>query len=399
MNTLESIIELEKQYHVGVYKRLPVCFVKGKGTRLWDTEGKEYLDFVAGLGVLNIGHSHPRFVEAIKKQVESLTHVSNLFYTTNQLELARDLSTLFDQGKCFFANSGTEANEGAIKLARKYARLNLTGDRFEVITALRSFHGRTLAMVAATGQPEKQNPYRPLPPGFIHVPLNDFSALEKAITERTCAIMLEPIQGEGGVYPCSKEYLKSVREICNEREILLILDEVQTGIGRTGKMFAYEHYGIGPDIITLAKGLGSGFPIGAIVAKDRVAQAFKHSDHASTFGGGPLATAAATMTLKILREEKLVEKAFEVGAYFKSTLEEWAQKNSTIKEVRGMGLMLGLELTREVAKDIVLNCLKKGLVINGIGQTILRFLPPLSVTEQEVDQAVAILEEVLSTIK
>ena len=399
MNTLESIIELEKQYHVGVYKRLPVCFVKGKGTRLWDTEGKEYLDFVAGLGVLNIGHSHPRFVEAIKKQVESLTHVSNLFYTTNQLELARDLSTLFDQGKCFFANSGTEANEGAIKLARKYARLNLTGDRFEVITALRSFHGRTLAMVAATGQPEKQNPYRPLPPGFIHVPLNDFSALEKAITERTCAIMLEPIQGEGGVYPCSKEYLKSVREICNERAILLILDEVQTGIGRTGKMFAYEHYGIGPDIITLAKGLGSGFPIGAIVAKDRVAQAFKHSDHASTFGGGPLATAAATMTLKILREEKLVKKASEVGAYFKSTLEEWAQKNSTIKEVRGMGLMLGLELTREVAKDIVLNCLKKGLVINGIGQTILRFLPPLSVTEQEVDQAVAILEEVLSTIK
>jgi len=399
MNTLESIIELEKQYHVGVYKRLPVCFVKGKGTRLWDTEGKEYLDFVAGLGVLNIGHSHPRFVEAIKKQVESLTHVSNLFYTTNQLELARDLSTLFDQGKCFFANSGTEANEGAIKLARKYARLNLTGDRFEVITALRSFHGRTLAMVAATGQPEKQNPYRPLPPGFIHVPLNDFSALEKAITERTCVIMLEPIQGEGGVYPCSKEYLKSVREICNEREILLILDEVQTGIGRTGKMFAYEHYGIGPDIITLAKGLGSGFPIGAIVAKDRVAQAFKHSDHASTFGGGPLATAAATMTLKILREEKLVKKASEVGAYFKSTLEEWAQKNSTIKEVRGMGLMLGLELTREVAKDIVLNCLKKGLVINGIGQTILRFLPPLSVTEQEVDQAVAILEEVLSTIK
>ena len=399
MNTLESIIELEKQYHVGVYKRLPVCFVKGKGTRLWDTEGKEYLDFVAGLGVLNIGHSHPRFVEAIKKQVESLTHVSNLFYTTNQLELARDLSTLFDQGKCFFANSGTEANEGAIKLARKYARLNLTGDRFEVITALRSFHGRTLAMVAATGQPEKQNPYRPLPPGFIHVPLNDFSALEEAITERICAIMLEPIQGEGGVYPCSKEYLKSVREICNERAILLILDEVQTGIGRTGKMFAYEHYGIGPDIITLAKGLGSGFPIGAIVAKDRVAQAFKHSDHASTFGGGPLATAAATMTLKILREEKLVKKASEVGAYFKSTLEEWAQKNSTIKEVRGMGLMLGLELTREVAKDIVLNCLKKGLVINGIGQTILRFLPPLSVTEQEVDQAVAILEEVLSTIK
>lgn len=393
---INTYIEKESRYHMHTYSRLPVVLVKGSGCRLWDVEGKEYLDFVSGLGVSSVGHCHPAVVKAVRSQVEELIHVSNLYYTRPQIELAEKLIEVSFGDKCFFANSGAEANEGVVKLVRKYAKQNLGEDKYEMVTAYRSFHGRTMKMLAATGQPDKQKPFEPLPPGFVHVPLNDLGALREAITERTCAVMLEPVQGEGGVYPCELDYLRGVRQICDEKGLPLILDEVQTGLGRTGKMFAYEHYGIEPDVMSLAKGLGGGLPIGTFIAKEEIARVFEPGDHGSTFGGGPVVCSAALAALRVLDEEGLVENCARVGNYFKRGLERLSRQGSMIKEVRGFGLMLGVELERGVAKDIVSRALSRGVIINNIGVNILRFLPPLCITEREVDVVVEVLDELLS---
>jgi len=390
MMNLNDLMQLDNAYHMSTYGRLPVAFVKGKGTRLWDDTGKEYLDLLSGIGVINVGHCHPVVVDAVKSQVETLMHVSNLYYTGPQLELAKKLTGISFGDQCFFANSGAEANEGAIKLARRYAKLK-GKEAYEIITALRSFHGRTMKTLAATGQPDKQKPFEPLPPGFKHVPLNDIEALKKEVNEKTCAIMLEVIQGEGGVYPCDPAYLKEVRAICDERDILLMFDEVQTGMGRTGNMFAYEGFGVEPDVMMLAKGIGSGLPIGVIVAKNEVAS-FKPGEHGSTFGGGPVVCAAALATIKVIEEEGLIENSRRVGAYFKQRLEKAKDTGNLIKEVRGSGLMLAIELKEDKAKDIVMDLLKDGIVANNIGSNIIRFLPPLCITEAEVDEAFSVIE-------
>lgn len=391
---LSDLIQLNDRYHMNTYGRLPVTFVKGRGTRLWDDEGKEYLDLLSGIGVVNVGHCHPVVVNAVKSQIESLIHVSNLYYTEPQLKLAKKLSEISFGDRCFFANSGAEANEGAIKLARRYAKVN-GRNGFEIITALRSFHGRTMKTLAATGQPDKQKPFEPMPPGFKHVPLNDIEAIKNEVNDNTCAIMLEVIQGEGGVYPCDEAYLKEIRDLCNRLDILLIFDEVQTGMGRTGDMFAYQGIGIEPDVMTLAKGIGSGLPIGVLVASEKVS-VFNPGEHGSTFGGGPVVCAGALATIRVIEEEGLVENATKIGAYLRNKLDAIKAKNGLIKEIRGRGLMLAIELEEERAKDIVLEMLKEGVVANNIGNNIIRFLPPLCLTKDEVDEAITILEKTLA---
>jgi len=390
---LNELKEIDDSYHMNTYARLPVAFVKGKGTRLWDDTGKEYLDLLSGIGVANVGHCHPKVTAAVKEQVDKLMHVSNLYYTEPQVKLAKKLTEISFGDRVFFANSGAEANEGAIKLARRYAKLK-GRDAYEIITALRSFHGRTMKTLAATGQPDKHKPFEPLPPGFKHVPLNDIDALKEEVNEKTCAVMLEVIQGEGGVFPSGKDYLEEVRELCDERDILLILDEVQTGMGRTGHMFAHQGLGIEPDIMTLAKGIGSGLPIGVLVASEKAA-VFKPGEHGSTFGGGPVVCAGALATIEVIEEEGLVENSYKVGFYFKQKLENLKAETGLINEVRGSGLMLAIELTEEKAKGIVLNLLEGGIVANNIGSNIIRFLPPLCITEEEVDKAIAALEGLL----
>lgn len=390
---LNELKEIDDSYHMNTYARLPVAFVKGKGTRLWDDTGKEYLDLLSGIGVANAGHCHPKVTAAVKEQVDKLMHVSNLYYTEPQAKLAKKLTEISFGDMVFFANSGAEANEGAIKLARRYAKLK-GRDAYEIITALRSFHGRTMKTLAATGQPDKHKPFEPLPPGFKHVPLNDIDALKEEVNEKTCAIMLEVIQGEGGVFLAGNDYLEEVRALCNEHDILLILDEVQTGMGRTGYMFAYQGLDIEPDIMTLAKGIGSGLPIGVLVASKKAA-VFKPGEHGSTFGGGPVVCAGALATIEVIEEEGLVENSRKVGLYFKQELENLKIETGLISEVRGSGLMLAIELTEEKAKDIVLNLLKGGIVANNIGSNIIRFLPPLCITEKEVDKAIAALEGLL----
>lgn len=391
----EDYIKKDSQYHIHTYARLPVLFTKGEGCTLWDINGKSYLDFLSGIGVTSIGHCHPAVIDAIKGQAEQLIHVSNLFYVVPQIELAEKLVNLSFGDKCFFANSGAEANEGAVKLVRKYSKTFLSGDKYEIITAYRSFHGRTMKMLAATGQPEKQKPFEPIPIGFKHIPLNDLNALREAITERTCAVMLEPIQGEGGVYPCNFKYLQDVRRLCDEKGLLLILDEVQTGVGRTGKMFAYEHFDIEPDIISLAKGLGGGLPIGAFIAKDKIAKAFEPGDHGSTFGGGPVICAVALAVIKTIEKEGLIENSAKMGSLIEDKLNELSKNSSIIKEIRGKGLMIGIELEREIAKEVVSKCLSEGLIINNIGKKIIRFLPPLCVAEDDVDKAMKIFKKAL----
>ncbi len=304
------------------YKRFPIVLVKGQGQKVWDANGKEYLDFVAGIAVCNLGHSHPGVIGALTTQLEKLTHVSNLYYTEPQAQLAKLLVDNSFADKVFFCNSGAEANEAAIKLARKYAHENLGDDKFELITMKDSFHGRTMATITATGQEKFQFGFTPLLEGFTYVPFNDLSALEKAINKKTCGIMVEPIQGEGGVNIPDDKYLQGVRSICDQHNILLIVDEVQTGIGRTGKMFAYEHAGIEPDIMTLAKALGNGFPVGAMLAKDKIAKSFTSGNHGSTFGGNPLAMSAALATLQIMIEENILENTRKVGEYFLKQLKE-----------------------------------------------------------------------------
>ena len=388
--------ELEHKYLMNTFKRSPLTLVRGEGARVWDDRGKEYLDFVGGWAVNVLGHAHPEIVNAVSEQARTLIQTSNQFYTVPQIRLAELLieNSCFD--KVFFCNSGAEADEGAVKLARRYGRLHLDG-AYEVITAMGSFHGRTLAMVAATGQPKFQEPYTPLPEGFINVDYDDMDAIKRATVKKTCAVMLEAIQGEGGVNIPDGNYLKEVRSWCDELGILLILDEIQTGMGRTGTLFAYQHYGIEPDIMTLAKGLGGGVPIGALLAKEK-ASVFAPGDHGSTFGGNPLACAAGYATLKYILEHNIVENCRQVGNYLKASLEGLKAKFENIIEVRGLGLLVAVELSSDIADDVVKACLDEGLLLNVVKPSALRFMPPLIIGQSEVDEAMGILEGVLAKV-
>ena len=393
----QTLMMLSEKYVANTYARYPVLLVRGKGTRVWDLEGEEYLDFVSGLAVCSLGHCHPKVVKAIQDQAEKLIHVSNFYYIEPQIQLASLLCKHSFADKVFFCNSGAEANEGAMKLARKYAKEKAGKDRYEIITMERSFHGRTLATLTATAQEKFHKGYEPLMPGFKYVPFNDIHAVRNAIDSKTCAVMLEPIQGEGGVNCPSEGYLKALREICDEKGILLIFDEVQVGMGRTGKLFAYEHDGIEPDMLTLAKSLAGGVPIGALLIRKGIADSFRPGDHASTFGGNPLATAAGVASLTTILEEGMLENCQKMGDYFFSQLEALQKKFPFVKEVRGKGLILGVELKID-GGTIVKEMLRKKILINCTMGNVLRFLPPLIVTKEEIDRVVHALEEVFRGI-
>ncbi len=396
---LNEIIEMDKKYYMNTFgDRTPVCFDYGKGINLWDIEGKKYYDFLGGIAVSAVGHSHPKLVDAIKTQAEKLIHCSNLYYIEPQVKLAKLLVENSCADKVFFANSGAEANEGAIKLARIYFKKKGMPEKYEIITLEKSFHGRTLATIAATGQDKYQKPYSPLTPKFLKVPINDLEALEKAINGTTCAVMIEPIQGESGVNLTTIEYLQGVRKLCDEKGILLIFDEVQCGLGRTGKLFAYEHFGVEPDIFTLAKALGGGFPIGALLAKDHVASAFEPGDHGSTFGGNPLACAAALAAMEIILSENLVENSEKMGNYLIEKLIELKNKYNLIEEIRGKGLMVGIQLNSENAVEIKNKCFEKGYLVGSVGKNIIRLLPPLIISKEDIDSFISTLDGILSDI-
>ncbi len=388
--------ELESKYFMHTVSRVPVTLVKGEGARVWDDNGREYLDFVAGWAVNSLGHCHPVVAEALAEQAHTLIQVSNQFYTIPQLRLAEILVQHSCLDKVFISNSGAEANEGAVKLARRYGKHHRHG-AYEVISANGSFHGRTLSMVAASGQAKHQEAYLPLPAGFINVEYNNIEAIKAATTDKTCAVILEPLQGEGGVNMPDDNYLKMVREWCSQQGILLILDEIQTGIGRLGTLFGYELYGVEPDVMTLAKGLGSGVPIGAIMVKDS-ANVFAPGEHGSTFGGNPLVCAAAYATLKYIIENKVADNARKIGQYFTGRLEELKDKYTFVTDVRGRGLLLAIEFDREIAADVLGACLENGLLVNRLKPSALRFMPPLIIGHGEVDEAINILDRVLAAI-
>jgi acetylornithine/N-succinyldiaminopimelate aminotransferase len=384
-----------ERYLMNTYARIPISIVRGRGSRVYDLEGREYLDFVAGIAVNVLGHSHPDLILAIQKQTQQLLHASNLYFTEPQVKLAQALIEHSFAGKVFFCNSGAEANEAAIKLVRRYAHQKYGPDRYEIITMLGSFHGRTMATLSATGQEKVQKGFEPLVPGFTHVPFNDLPAVEKALGSSTAAIMVEPIQGEGGVHVADRSYLQALRALCRERDVLLIFDEVQTGMGRTGTLFAYEQFGVQPDVMTLAKGLGGGMPIGACLATDEVAAAFTPSVHASTFGGNPLACSASLAVLRVLTEGKLLMQSRTMGEYLAKGLLEIKDRVSNVKEVRGLGLIQGLELTID-GKPVVNDCLPRGLLINCTMDRVLRFVPPLIITQRDIDRLLDVLADVLT---
>lgn len=383
---------------IGTYARYPSAMVKGAGCRLVDADGREYLDFLSGIAVCALGHCHPAVTEAIRRQAGELVHVSNLYYTTPQIELAELLTGNSFGEKIFLANSGAEANEAAIKLARIHAGEG----RYQVISLAGSFHGRTLATVAATGQPKFHKGFEPLPEGFLHAPFGDLQALEKMITGSTCAILCEPLQGEGGVRPLGKGYLRGIRELCDRHGLLLIFDEIQTGLGRTGTLFAYEQLGVRPDILTMAKALGNGLPIGAMMTTTEIAAAFTPGTHASTFGGNPVASAAAVATLQIMLEDGFLAGVRQKGAYFQAELNKLAGRfPDLIGSVRGMGLLVGAVLTEKGVGQgaaIVTRMFERGFLMNFAGNVALRFVPPLIVTEEEIDRIVAALAEVLAEL-
>jgi predicted acetylornithine/succinylornithine family transaminase len=392
---LDEIRALDAEHVMQTYGRLPVAFVRGEGTKLWDSEGKEYLDFLGGLAVTSLGHANPAVADALAEQARTLVHVSNLYFNEWQPQVAAKLDALLGgDGAVFFANSGAEANECAIKLARRYGQANGGPDRFHVLSAWGSFHGRTLTTLAATGQPQKQETFQPLPEGFRQVEFGEVDALANAMDERVCAVMLEPVQGEGGVQPCPPGYLEAVRAMCDEREALLIVDEVQTGLGRTGRWFGFQHAdGVTPDIVTLAKALGNGVPIGACWARGEVAAAFKPGDHATTYGGQPLAARAAHAVLEQMEALDTPALAARAGARLCSQLRAVAG----VADVRGVGLLVAAELdTGREAGPVSLACLDAGLIVNAVTPTALRLAPSLLVTDDEIDAAVAILTEVLA---
>ena len=395
--TNQEIADLTGQHSMNIIARAPVAFVRGEGCRVWDADGKEYLDLLAGLAVNSLGYNHPELTAAIRQQAGAILHSSNLYLIEPQARLAEALCEACFADRAFICNSGTEAAEAAIKLARKWARQRLGQPKSTIITAYNSFHGRTLGALAATGQEKLQANFAPMPAGFKYVPYNDLSALEQAIDQDTCAVMLEPIQGESGIYPAEDDYLRGARALCDERKLLLIYDEVQTGIARTGRMFCYEHSGAVPDVMFLAKGLGGGVPVGAVVATEEAA-VFEPSDHGSTFGGNHLACTAALTVLEVVGEENLVEAARCRGEQLLAGLYGLQDSGLPIKEVRGKGLMLAFELAEDGAKQVHQACLKRGLLVNAIGERIVRLLPPLIVTEAECEEGLAILKDALTEV-
>lgn len=391
----QDVFAIDKAHYMPVFARYPMVISHGEGAYVTDTDGNRYLDFFAGIAVNALGHAHPNLVKAVTEQAAKVIHCSNLYYTEVQAQLIEKLAALSGLDKIFLANSGAEANEGALKLARKYGK-TISADKYEIITANHCFHGRTLMTLTATAQPKYQAGYEPLPQGFTYIDYNDIVALETVISDKTCAVVLEPIQGEGGVNVPADDYLQKVRALCDKHGALLIFDEVQTGIGRTGKMFAYEHFGVKPDIVTLAKGLAGGVPIGAFLASDKVANAFHPGDHGSTFGGNPLACAAAKAVIDTILEDKLLDNVTEVGAYLMARIEELGAKYpEIIRSVRGKGFMVGVELTRE-GRAIVQACLDAKLIINCTAGNVLRLVPSLTIGRQQVDEMITILDEVLS---
>ena len=376
------------------YQRQGKALVRGEGVYLWDEDGKKYIDFLAGIAVVSLGHCHPKITEAISRQASTLVHVSNLFYTMPQADLASKLCEKSFADRVFFANSGAEANEAAIKLSRRYFQKKGEKDRFKIITMEQSFHGRTMATLTATGQDKIKDGFYPLLKGFSHVPFNDIDALKNQIDETVCAIMLEPVQGEGGIIPADPDYLFAVRQLCNDKKILLIFDEIQCGMGRCGTLFAHELYGITPDIMTIAKALGKGFPIGAMLATQNAATGFDYGSHATTFGGTPLATAAALEVMNIISQNIFLDKVHQIGEYFKGELLKLKEKHTKVVEVRGKGLLLGLEIDKD-AGFFVGKLFEKGFIINGIQDKILRFAPPLIIEKQEIDKLILALDSLL----
>ncbi len=374
-------------------RRYPVVFTRAEGSRVYDAAGREYIDFLSGIAVQAAGHSHPRIAATIRRQAEKIIHVSNYFYLEEQIALAEKLVALSGMDRVFFCNSGAEANEAAIKLARKYGRQQL-GGKYEIVSALNSFHGRTLGALAATGQPKYQESFGPLPAGFKYAPFNDLAAWEAAVTDQTCAFLLELVQGEGGVHPVSRAFLDGIATLCRKHQILLILDEVQTGLGRTGKFFAWEHFGIKPDILTTAKALGAGVPLGAMLATGKVASVLAPGDHSTTVGGGGLAFAVGLEVLRLLEEENLPARAARLGAELQTLFQSWQQELPVIKEVRGWGLMLALELTVP-SGPVAQQCFENGLLINAVSPTALRLLPALNIDRSDLEAGLSILKAVL----
>lgn len=392
--TAQQIFEKDAKDYLPVFNRYKIVLDHGDGVYVYDNTGKKYIDFLGGIAVNVLGHAYQPLVDAVAGQAGRLIHCSNLYYTQPQADAASKLVELSGLGKAFFGNSGAEANEGAIKIARKYAH-GISPDKSQIITAWDSFHGRTIATLTATGQPKYHEGFGPLPEGFDYVHYNDIDELEKLMSDKTCAVMLETIQGEGGVYPPKDDYLKKVRELCDKYQALLILDEIQAGIGRSGKFFAYENYGIKPDIVTLAKGLAGGVPIGAFIVTDEVAKAFHAGDHGTTFGGNPLACAAANVVLDTVPKQEFLKNVEEVGTYFRQKLEDLQKKYpSLITEIRGKCLILGAQLTKP-GRDIVNEVLDKGAIINCTAGSVLRFIPPLIITKEQVDEVLGILDNVL----
>lgn len=392
--TKTDIIENYDRYILSTYARTPVIFVKGKGMTLVDITGKKYLDFFPGWGVSNVGHCHPKVMAAVRDQIGKLIHVPNNFYHPNQVKLAQEIIRCSFPGKVFFCNSGAEGCEAAIKFARAYGH----GRRHGIITMTNSFHGRTMGALAATGQPKYQQGFHPLPPGFKTVPFNDLEALKGAIGDDTIAIMLELVQGEGGINIAGKDYIKEIRAICDQKDILLILDEVQTGMGRTGEIFAFKHYGVAPDLMILAKALGGGLPIGALVVKDKIAGTFKPGMHASTFGGSPLICKAALGAFKAIFADHMLANVRIMGPYILKQLNQLKEKFDSIVEVRGLGLMIGIQLNME-GKAIFEECLQNGLIINCTQGNVLRIMPALNVTKKQADRALHILEKSIAKAK
>ena len=390
-----QVFEQDQKYFMPVFSRYPLVLSHGEGPFVFDTDGKKYLDFLAGIAANVLGHAHPVLVRAVCEQAGKLIHCSNLYYTEPQVLLIEKIAKLSKLDKVFIANSGAEANEGAMKLARKYGKLQ-SADKFEIVTAEHSFHGRTLATLTATGQPKYQEGYEPLPGGFRYVPFNDKAALANAVSGKTCAVMIEPVQGEGGIHTPTDGYLQYARELCDKHGALLIFDEIQSGMGRTGTFLACQGYGVKPDIVTLAKGLAGGVPIGAFMATEKVAASFAPGDHGSTFGGNPLACAAALAVLETIEKETLMANAVVIGDYLLGQLAGLKQKYpALIREVRGKGLMVGAELSKP-GREVVDRCLQQGVIINCTAGNVLRFVPPLNIQRNHVDEVIAVLDGVLA---
>ncbi|MDD4801652.1 MAG: aspartate aminotransferase family protein [Syntrophomonas sp.] len=387
-----EIISKGQEYIMNTYNRFPIAMVKGKGSYVWDADGKEYLDFLGGIAVCVLGHCNDALQARLKEQAADLWHISNLYWIKPQVELAEKLVKVSGLGKAFFCNSGAEANEAAIKLTRKYFYRRQEANKNEIIVFNDSFHGRTLATVTATGQRKYQEGFDPLPQGFVYANYNDIASVKKLITKNTAAVMLEAVQGEGGIHPADHKFIQELRSICDRENLLLIFDEVQCGIGRTGTFFACQAYGIRPDIVTMAKGLGGGFPIGAMLATDEAATGFAPGDHASTFGGNPLAMAVANTLVDTVTAPQFMESIKELGIYLQESLKQIV--DSRIIDVRGKGLMLGVEMNTEV-KELVQICLQKGLLLGAAGPKVVRFVPPLNINKPEIDQAAAIFKDAL----